>query len=95
MSDMTDRFEFHEASMAYMDGPQEGYLIERATGVWHRFRCLRVAQETWVWLVVAAEPPTTETELVGFDTASWAEALVFLETNRPTGNVIEEFRRCR
>jgi hypothetical protein len=91
MKDMTEHFLFHDASLQYLDGPQEGFVEERSSGAWYRFRCVRVAHETWVWLLARAAG-SAEADPKDFERADWSRARMFLETRTATGGTVEEYR---
>ena len=91
MKDMTEQFLFHEASLEYLDGPQEGFVEERSSGAWFRFRCVRAAHETWVWLLAPAPGPS-DGDPKDFDRAEWNGARRFLETRIATDGSVEECR---
>lgn len=88
MKDITDLFELDQATLAYVDGPQEGFVRERATGRWYRFRCLAVPGG-WLWILVGADGPST---IANFERLDWTPERRFLE--RP-GAVSELVRRAR
>jgi hypothetical protein len=51
--DISDEFEFDEASMDYVDAPLSGWIQRKSDGQWFAFDCQPVvAQLVWHWTLV-------------------------------------------
>lgn len=87
MTDISDLFELHEATLAYVDGPQDGFLRDRVTDEWYRFRCVALGAREWVWALVRVDGPGPT---AGFESASWRPDRLLVESRDGSGNTLVE-----
>ncbi len=53
LADITERFRFVDDSLAYVDAPLEGFLVDVATGARYAFRAREIVANTvWHWVLL-------------------------------------------
>jgi hypothetical protein len=63
LADITARFRFVEETLAYVDAPLEGFLVELASGERYAFRCQEVVAKTvWHWVLLPAGEGNTSVD---------------------------------